>query len=141
MTSGCFSASQFASGAKFSKIGAQTGSSRLFLSNAKPIVGVCEAAMPPIIRAMPVLLQRVASVRSFLRNGCVIPAHCGRIGRPPERRRLSGRKVALGGEHQKGGLTAYIDENVRRFGVAERVLQQRVSLQRPVQQGIGGAGQ
>jgi hypothetical protein len=27
------------------------------LSNAKPMVGVCDAAMPPMIRAMPVLPQ------------------------------------------------------------------------------------
>ena len=97
--------------------------------------------MPPIIRAMPVLLQRVAPARSFLRNGCVIHAHCGRIGRPPERRRLSGRKVALGGEHQKGGLTTYIDENVRRSDVPERVSQGGVSLQRLVSRGFGETGQ
>jgi len=44
--------SQSASGAKFLKIGAQTGSSRLLRSYAKPIVGVCDAAMPPMMRAM-----------------------------------------------------------------------------------------
>jgi hypothetical protein len=51
-TSGRFSASQAESGAKFSKIGAHTGSSRLLRSYAKPMVGVCDAAMPPMMRAM-----------------------------------------------------------------------------------------
>jgi len=68
MTSGCFSASQFASGAKFSKIGAQTGSSRLFLSNAKPMVGVCEAAMPPMIRAMCATPSECVAERACFRE-------------------------------------------------------------------------
>jgi hypothetical protein len=37
-------------GAKASKMGAQTGSSCLFLSKAKPMVGVCEQAMAPMMR-------------------------------------------------------------------------------------------
>src|SRR5580698_3779891 len=39
-------------GAKFSKIGAQTGSFCLPASKAKPMVGVCETATPPMILAM-----------------------------------------------------------------------------------------
>jgi len=34
-----------------SKMGAQTGSFSLFLSNAKPMVGVCEHATAPMILA------------------------------------------------------------------------------------------
>jgi hypothetical protein len=52
-TSGFFSASHAESGANCSKIGAHTGSSRLSRSYAKPMVGVCETAMPPTMRAMP----------------------------------------------------------------------------------------
>src|SRR6476659_2087461 len=51
-TSGFFSASHAASGANCAKIGAQTGSARLSRSYAKPMVGVCETAMPPTMRAM-----------------------------------------------------------------------------------------
>src|SRR5215831_14516438 len=61
-TSGRLSASHAASGAKFSKIGAHTGSSRLFRSYANPIVGVCEAARPPMMRAMFSVLRRRISV-------------------------------------------------------------------------------
>ena len=51
-TSGFFSASQRWTGLYASKIGAQTGSSCFFLSNAKPMVGVCEVAIAPTILAM-----------------------------------------------------------------------------------------
>ena len=50
-TSGFFSASQLRTGAKPSKIGAQTGSSAFCVSTAYAIAGVCEAAMPPTIFA------------------------------------------------------------------------------------------
>ena len=41
-----------ATGSKASKIGAQTGSLRLSRSKAKPMVGVCDAATPPMIVAI-----------------------------------------------------------------------------------------
>ncbi len=50
-TSGFLSASHCCTGAKASKMGAQTGSCCLFLSNAKPMVGVCEQATAPMMRA------------------------------------------------------------------------------------------
>src|ERR1700761_1405267 len=93
--SGRLWASQSAKGAKFSKIGAHTGSSRLFLSKAKPMVGVCEAAMPPMIRAIPVLLQKLiwtadatnsgrgcrsAAQALSLRRFLLADRRCGRLG-------------------------------------------------------------
>ena len=51
-TSGFCSASHCLTGSKAAKMGAQTGSSCFFWSKAKPMVGVCETAMPPMMRAM-----------------------------------------------------------------------------------------
>src|SRR6478735_6057287 len=51
-TSGWRSASQTCTGSKALKMGAQTGSSCLFLSKAKPMVGVWEQATAPMMRAM-----------------------------------------------------------------------------------------
>src|SRR5262245_47864679 len=50
-TSGFFSASQRRTGSYPAKIGAHTGSCCLLASSAKPMVGVCEEAMPPTIVA------------------------------------------------------------------------------------------
>src|SRR2546426_9533644 len=50
--SGFFSFSHALMGAKASKMGAQTGSSPLFLSWANPMVGVCEHATAPMMLAM-----------------------------------------------------------------------------------------
>src|SRR4051812_114889 len=50
--SGLFSCSHCLTGANASKIGAHTGSSRLFLSCANPMVGVCEHATAPMMLAM-----------------------------------------------------------------------------------------
>src|SRR5256885_5503952 len=76
--SGLFSCSHCLAGANASKIGAHTGSSRLFLSCANPMVGVCEHATAPMMLAMsPYSCVRSVEGHGLARKtrGAHVPEH------------------------------------------------------------------